>query len=582
MRKVVLAALLLSACSRNNGPQVTVGSSDAGNPSASQKIPSKSGCDQDLQDRVVQGATLTLETKCSPYVVNGQLQVAGSATLEIQPGVEVRFEKGASLAAGGTGTAKVIAHGTADAPIRFTSNLTSKAPGDWAGLYFFQGAAGSELEHVIVEFGGSDPEKGEIRVEAPIRITASAIQDSAGYGLVGAEGGRADFSGNTVQKTAKAPLRIEAGALGGLGDGNRYQRDARIEVVGGKIEGSVEVRDQGIPYELREGNIDVAGEETEPSELVLDRGVTFLFADDVDGIEVGDSDAGGRLKAIGDENKPIMLKSASGTKGGFGGIVVYDHGKIDAEHLWIDGAGKDDNRGELTVSGGIARLVSCHFLHSRNLGVASNTPFVEFKDDHFEDNDKADLSIDTNVAGSLGEANVFDDASAIEVTGGTLTKSATWRAFKAPYVLLEKGLTMDGDDLDLTLQPGVKLEFAPDTTLSVGEHGKASIKALGTADKPIVLTGIREEKGAWGGVRIGSNAHDSAIDGAIVSWAGKEDDPRSAAIEIDGQAQVKLGAIRLEHVNNGVVTACKAPKVVLDPKKLKTDDVKNSYKKDCS
>jgi hypothetical protein len=97
----------------------------------------------------------------SPYVAIQSVEVPAGSILTIEPGVEVRFS-GHSFVVRGT----LIAKGTAEAPIRFTSqNLDSPAPQDW-GLLTFEGqssaasydeswnyVAGSIMEHVIVEYG---------------------------------------------------------------------------------------------------------------------------------------------------------------------------------------------------------------------------------------------------------------------------------------------------------------------------------------------------------------------------------------------------------------------------------------------
>jgi hypothetical protein len=48
----------------------------------------------------------------------------------------------------------LIAKGTAEAPVTFTSSSPSPVPGDWAGIWL-DAADGSQLDHVIVEYAGS-------------------------------------------------------------------------------------------------------------------------------------------------------------------------------------------------------------------------------------------------------------------------------------------------------------------------------------------------------------------------------------------------------------------------------------------
>jgi len=78
---------------------------------------------------------LRLENNGTEYVLNGTLLVKDGATLTIDAGVTIK------ALAGGTDVyilvekgGKIIADGTPSNPIRFTSNASNPAPGDWGGL----------------------------------------------------------------------------------------------------------------------------------------------------------------------------------------------------------------------------------------------------------------------------------------------------------------------------------------------------------------------------------------------------------------------------------------------------------------
>jgi len=85
--------------------------------------------------------------------------------------VTMRFPKGDDAASGGAivmtietdsasselpGTT-LVAKGTADKPIVFTSAAATPSAGDWRGLWFGLGAnADNVLDHVVIEYAGSD------------------------------------------------------------------------------------------------------------------------------------------------------------------------------------------------------------------------------------------------------------------------------------------------------------------------------------------------------------------------------------------------------------------------------------------
>ncbi|WP_172684080.1 fibronectin type III domain-containing protein, partial [Desulfosarcina cetonica] len=98
-----------------------------------------------VSGNITTNTTWTVEN--SPYVVTGNVTVRDSgsngntATLTIEPGVEVRFESGTGLYIGYRYYSRcyhgaLSAQGTSVEPILFTSNADVPAPGDWRGIVF--------------------------------------------------------------------------------------------------------------------------------------------------------------------------------------------------------------------------------------------------------------------------------------------------------------------------------------------------------------------------------------------------------------------------------------------------------------
>lgn len=95
------------------------------------------------------------QTWSGEILVSQHVTVAAGVTLTIAPGTTVRFEpmrpffvSDPTLYVKG----RLIATGTSEKPIRFTSNAIQPVPGDWGSIRFYRGSAGSILDHVIVEF----------------------------------------------------------------------------------------------------------------------------------------------------------------------------------------------------------------------------------------------------------------------------------------------------------------------------------------------------------------------------------------------------------------------------------------------
>src|SRR5512137_1634168 len=90
-------------------------------------------------------------------VVDGILTVAAGVTLEIRPGSTVRFTR---FDSNGDGIGEhelfcqgtILAVGTSDRPIRFTSAEPAPRRGDWGALNLMAAESESRLEQCVVEY----------------------------------------------------------------------------------------------------------------------------------------------------------------------------------------------------------------------------------------------------------------------------------------------------------------------------------------------------------------------------------------------------------------------------------------------
>lgn len=103
-------------------------------------------------------------TAGSPYVITNYLTVNSGVTLTVDPGVVVKFEQSNFGEIDVDGS--LVADGTSEAPITFTSyaddsvggdtngdGSSSGSPGDWYSILFL-GSGTGDLDHVNVTYGG--------------------------------------------------------------------------------------------------------------------------------------------------------------------------------------------------------------------------------------------------------------------------------------------------------------------------------------------------------------------------------------------------------------------------------------------
>lgn len=106
----------------------------------------------DAQTNVAGDISGVWELVNSPFIVTGDISITGTNSLEIEPGVEVKFDGFYQFVVYGI----LHAVGTESEPILFTSNMPTPSPGDW---YNIELADSSIIQYCIVEFAGQpEPE----------------------------------------------------------------------------------------------------------------------------------------------------------------------------------------------------------------------------------------------------------------------------------------------------------------------------------------------------------------------------------------------------------------------------------------
>lgn len=125
-----------------------------------------------------------------PYIVeNIIIGTSDQPTLTIEAGVELRFVESAMLE---VRSGSLVAEGSSDLPIKFTSKQNIQTKGWWEGVYFQKDAINCSLKYCTVEYGGSKiPDAGPwisgnvvVRTVNGVNIHNCDINNSEKYGLI--------------------------------------------------------------------------------------------------------------------------------------------------------------------------------------------------------------------------------------------------------------------------------------------------------------------------------------------------------------------------------------------------------------
>jgi hypothetical protein len=504
---------------------------------ASNTAPTASDCPKELRgsetvNRLLpKGCTTTV---IDDYHVNG-------AQLTIEPGVTVRFRDGATLNVGYSDSAKLIVKGTPDAPVTFTP-AGDKVPGVWGGVRLYQHADRSSLDHLVMEFAGKDGAEA-LKVDADdVVITGSTLRGAKGVGIgIGQHGSLAKFSGNTFEDIAKFPVSLGATAVGGLEEGNRFPPGSLIQIYGGTITGSVRWGHVGIPYYVSE-DIHVEGDGGARGTLEITSGVEVRMGSSARVI-VGYSTSAS-LKVTGKPDAPVRFTAYEADKkpGAWGSVRIYANGEGTIDNAVFEYGGAGD-QGALQFDGEGAGTVTGTSFTNNTWGASfgDRSKLKLFDKNVFEGNEKAAVFLYPVQFAALGAGNKYGVKERIQLKGGRVDGTVTWHAQGAPVEVIED-VSVDGRAV-LTIEAGSTFLQKDGTSWGVGYSDNATLKLLGTADKPIRFAGLRDEPGSWYGIWLGANSRDSVIDNVVVRDAGQQDSP---GVKIEGSASAKVTRLACE------------------------------------
>jgi hypothetical protein len=243
-----------------------------------------------------------------PYVVSSELDIDGSLTIEA--GTTFRFDANGWLAIGYYATTTFIASGTATAPITFTTNAASAAPGAWRGIAFYGfSQTNSKLAYCVIDYAGSTSTYGALDMNGTASITVDhvIIRNSASFGInMDWDAGFQAFTNNTLSACSNHLIVMSTKHFPDLGTGNLYTpADGKGIQISGDIKYTTAVtwKKQGVPVYVTGGEVDIDGI------LTIEAGSRFLFVNDA--FFWFGYYASTKVTAVGTSTDKIVFTSAS-------------------------------------------------------------------------------------------------------------------------------------------------------------------------------------------------------------------------------------------------------------------------------
>jgi hypothetical protein len=280
---------------------------------------------------------VTWEDLGVPYGVDGVVDLEGiaiaPAILTIEPNVTVQFDTGSTLRASpADGASGIIARGTADRPILFTS-MRSEVTRHWNGIEAWPATVDDQLvfEHVTIEWGGAHIiNQTNLLVDAtPILAKDLTVRQSWGAGarLIGHGAVFRDGSENIRMTENPWPMEIGASAVWSIPDdsGSSYRGNDidRIAVIGNQVYYDQTWALPDVPLWVFRV-VHVAGPDGRTAILTLPPGSQLMFDYQAE-LQVGTSPVlgDGGLYAVGTPASPVVFTAGgSYTYGAWKGLLL--------------------------------------------------------------------------------------------------------------------------------------------------------------------------------------------------------------------------------------------------------------------
>jgi hypothetical protein len=445
------------------------------------------------------------------YLITGDINVDNNSVLTIQPGTVIKFNAGASLTIGYSSNATIIANGTAQSPIIFTSTALLPAAGAWEGLYFDSHTLNnSTLSYCSILYAGSNSSYGAVNIDGcDMSLDHITISNSASYGIwtnyTNNYGGFSTFTNSTINTTAKYGIVINAQKAGTIGANNVFTSVPGVLLTGDfRSTTAATWKNLGVPYVVT-SELDIDGT------LTIEPGTAFKF-DAAGWLGIGYY-AATTFVADGTSALPITFSTTSSSPiaGAWRGITFYDNTQPNSKmnYCTINYAGSSASYGALHMVGPSSIVFTNNTIsNSSSYGVVvdPNAGFQTFTGNTINTCVNHVISIFVKHLPELGTPNTLVPASGKGILLQGDVKYDTdviWKKQTADFYVSGGEIDLDGN---ITIEAGIKFLFVNDSFFWIGYYQNTKITAIGTPLAHITFTsaGSSPVAGSWRGIYFDS------------------------------------------------------------------------------
>jgi len=523
-----------------------------------------------------------------PYLVidSGNIYIMSSvpgetATVTVEPGVKLLFLPNTGIYVGSTSSSNLygalVAQGTVEQQITFTAQNPSA---NWEGIYFRDRTndAKTILEYCTISYGGNINNANlYINIASPT-IKNSVISNSSSSGIIIGGISNPLIISNDISYNGSYGIYVSKDAYPEITsneisynlcpisispemnlNSNTYANNTNsyIEMIPKTVNDDTIWSNEGLPYlVIDSGNIYIMSSiPGETATVTVEPGVKLLFLPNT-GIYVGSTSSSnlyGALVAQGTAEQQITF-TAQNPSANWEGIYFRDRtndaktileyctisygGNINNANLYINIASPTIKNSVISNSsssgiiiGGISNplIISNDISYNGSYGIyVSKDAYPEITSNEISYNlCPISISPEMNLNSNTYANNTN---SYIEMIPKTVNDDTIWSNEGLPYLVIDSGniyimSSIPGETATVTVEPGVKLLFLPNTGIYVGSTSSSNLYgalvAQGTAEQQITFT-AQNPSANWEGIYFRDRTNDAKtlLEHCIISYGG--------------------------------------------------------------